>query len=91
MEALFLAFEWYIRDHDKRIEDVEAKLESPAFVETILIAVNKAMQSASSKKVKRFATILGYEQSTKERKEVWKTRQHSSEHWKSLGSGILKR
>jgi hypothetical protein len=50
-----------IRNHDKRIEDVEAKIESPAFVETILIAVNKALQSASSKKVKRFATILGYE------------------------------
>src|SRR5262249_1294003 len=61
VEALFWAFEWYIRNHDKRIEDVEAKLESPAFVETILIAVNKALQSASSKKVKRFATILGYE------------------------------
>ena len=61
VEALFWAFEWYIRNHDKRIEDVEAKLESPAFLETIVIAVNKAVQSASFKKVKRFATILGYE------------------------------
>jgi len=61
VEAFFWAFEWYIRNHDKRIEDVEAKLESPAFLETIVIAVNKAVQSASPKKVKRFATILGYE------------------------------
>src|SRR5262245_62613305 len=61
VEAFFWAFEWYIRNHDKRIEDVEAKLESPAFLETIVIAVNKAAQSANFKKVKRFAAILGYE------------------------------
>jgi hypothetical protein len=61
VEALFWAFEWYIRNHDKRIEDVEAKIESPKFVETILVAVNKTLQTADDKKVKRFATILGYE------------------------------
>jgi hypothetical protein len=61
VEALFWGFEWFIRNHDKRIEDIEAKLESPAFLETIVIAVNKAVQSASFRKVKRFATILGYE------------------------------
>jgi hypothetical protein len=61
VEALFLATEWYIRNHDKRIEDIEEKLEFPVFQETIVIAVNKSVQSASYRKVKRFATILGYE------------------------------
>jgi hypothetical protein len=61
VEALFTAFEWYIRNHDKSIEEIKATIESPTFVETILVAVNKAMQTANAKKVKRFATILGYE------------------------------
>lgn len=61
VEALLRALEWYVREHERRIEELSDKSESPGFIETLLVAVEKTLQTGNVEKVKRFASVLGHE------------------------------
>jgi hypothetical protein len=61
VEALLQALEWYVREHERRIEDLSEKTGAPEFIETLLIAADKALHTANVEKLKRFACVLGHE------------------------------
>lgn len=58
--ALFEAIEFEVRRQEKELKEIVDKIESPEFVETLIVAVNETLQSASKKKVARYAAVLGY-------------------------------
>lgn len=61
IEALLKALEWYVREHERRIEDLSEKTSSPEFIETLLVAADKALHASNVEKIKRFAYVLGHE------------------------------
>jgi len=63
VRALFEAIEWYVREHDKKIEELalEKQLEKPEAKEAVIAAVTEALLSPDLNKIKRFAAILGHE------------------------------
>jgi hypothetical protein len=69
VRALFEAFEWYIREHDKKMEELalESQLEQPAAKEAVIAAVTEAIFAPDIQKIKRFGAILGYNFMGKER------------------------
>src|SRR5258706_2139421 len=61
VKALLEALEWLIREHEKRIDDLSERLNSPEFGEILLVAVNETLRTANVQKIKRFAKVLGNE------------------------------
>src|ERR1035441_498564 len=63
-ERLKTLFRYLIEDLDRlggRIEDLESKVQSPAFVQALLVAVDEASTTLIEAKLKRFSSVLGYE------------------------------
>jgi len=68
VKALLNALEWYIREHEKRLDlsekklrDLSEKMNSPEFIEAVLVAANESLRTANLEKIKRFAKVLGHE------------------------------
>ncbi len=53
------------------MEDIQQELKSPGFRETFIVAVTETLQSANSKKVERFALVLGYQLAAPEEERAW--------------------
>jgi hypothetical protein len=62
VKALFEAFEWYVRRHEAKLEELalERQLEIPAAKEAVIAAVTESVFTADINKVKRFGAILGH-------------------------------
>jgi hypothetical protein len=62
VRALFEAFEWYVNQHEAKLEELELEkqLEIPAAKEAVITAVTEAIFSPDINKIKRFGAILGY-------------------------------
>lgn len=71
VRALFEAFESEIRRHEKQIDEIRTRLESPEFIETLIVAVNKTVETANRKKIQNFASILGYQVTVGEGRKAW--------------------
>lgn len=61
VKALLQVLEKYVRDHDQQIEELSTKMDSPEFVETLLVAVDETLRTANAEKIKRFALVLGHD------------------------------
>ncbi len=63
VNALLGALEWYIRQQEKKIAELELEkqLQRPEAKEAVIAAVTETVLSADLKKVKWFAAILGHE------------------------------
>jgi len=63
VKALFEAVEGYIREHDKKIEELalEEQLQRTEAKEAVIAAVTESLLSPDLNKIKRFAAILGHE------------------------------
>jgi hypothetical protein len=61
VKALLQALEWYVRQNERRIEDLSDKINAPEFIETLLVAADKTLHTANVEKIKRFARVLGHE------------------------------
>ena len=59
--ALFKAHELVIRGLGKDIKDLEDRLQSPEYIEALIVAVHESLRTSNLRKVQRFASILGYE------------------------------
>lgn len=73
VKALFEAFEWYIRRHEAKLEELtlEKQLELPAAKEAVIAAVTEAIFTPDIEKIKRFGTILGYNFMGKKGRAHW--------------------
>jgi hypothetical protein len=62
VKALFEAFEWYIRRHEAKLEELtlEKQLELPAAKDAVIAAVTESIFTPDVDKIKRFGAILGY-------------------------------
>lgn len=61
VRALLQALEWYVREHERRIEEITDRTDSPEFIEALLVAVDKSLHTANVEKIKQFARVLGHE------------------------------
>lgn len=57
-EALFQAIGNEIRGNRKEIKDVREHLDSPEFINTLIIAINKTIETSNRTKIQRFASVL---------------------------------
>lgn len=73
VKALFEAIEWYVRKHDKRIDELELEkqLQNPEAKEAVMAAVTEAIFSADIKKIERFGAIVGHELISTDRSPDW--------------------
>src|SRR2546421_3241354 len=62
IRALFESVEWYIRRHEKNIDDLnlEKQLQRTEAKEAVIAAVTESLLSPDVNKIKRFAVILGH-------------------------------
>jgi hypothetical protein len=60
-----------VRRQGKQVEDIQEKLKSPGFKETFIVAATETLQSANSKKIERFALVLGYQLAAPEEESTW--------------------
>src|ERR1041385_197235 len=58
--ALLQNLEWYVRENERRVEDLSGKIVSPEFIETLLVAADKTVHPASAERIKRFAPVFGH-------------------------------
>jgi hypothetical protein len=63
VKALFESLEWYVQEHEKKIEELELEkqLQRTEAKEAVIAAVTAALLSPDLNKIKRFAAILGHE------------------------------
>jgi hypothetical protein len=61
VKALLQALEWYVRENERRIEDLSDQINAPEFIETLLVATRETLHTANVAKIKRFARVLGHE------------------------------
>jgi len=61
VELMLQAFEECLRDQGRRIEKFPNEMFSPEFIETMLVAAEKALRTANLEKIKRFGRVLGHE------------------------------
>jgi hypothetical protein len=61
VNAFLEAFEFYIKRHERQIEELSDKINSPEFVEPFIVAINKAIETTNIIKIKRFAAVMAYE------------------------------
>lgn len=59
--ALLQNLEWYVRENERRVDDLSGKISSPEFIETLLVAADKTVHMVSAERIKRFASVLGHE------------------------------
>jgi hypothetical protein len=73
VKAMFDAFEFYIREHEHRIEEleIEKQLEDPNAQETVITAVRETLLTADHRKIQRFGTVLGHEFLASEDEKNW--------------------
>jgi hypothetical protein len=73
VKALFEAFEWYIRRHEAKLEELtlEKQLELPAAKEAVIAAVTESIFTPDIDKIKRFGAILGYNFMGKKGRAHW--------------------
>jgi hypothetical protein len=50
-----------IRNLDRDTESLKEKIESPAFIQALIVATERTIRTSNREKIKRFATVLGYE------------------------------
>lgn len=62
VKALFESIEWYIKRHEKKIEELELEnqLQTSEAKEAVIAGVTEALLSPDVNKIKRFAAILGH-------------------------------
>jgi len=61
VKALLDQLEWYIREHESRLDRLEEKMNAPEFIETLLVAVDESLHTANTEKIRCFAKVLGHE------------------------------
>jgi hypothetical protein len=61
VEALLCSLESVLRWHGKRIDELRDRVDSPEFVETLIVAVDHTTRTSNMRKIQRFADLLGYE------------------------------
>jgi hypothetical protein len=60
VKALLTVFESTIRRLERDVQRISLRLESPEFVETLVVAVNESIRTSDVRKIARFGSILGY-------------------------------
>ena len=50
-----------IRNLGRDTDSLKEKIESPAFIQTLIVATERTIRTANREKIKRFAAVLGYE------------------------------
>ena len=60
IRAMFEAFEFYIRNHGKRLDELESRINSPKFIDALVTAIEESARAAQPEKVERFGRVLGH-------------------------------
>jgi hypothetical protein len=59
VKALLTVIEGYVRKHEREINKIIQRIESPGFIEAMLKGVSETSRTANLNKVERFARVLG--------------------------------
>jgi hypothetical protein len=63
-ERLGTFFGFLLQDLDRlkgRVDELQSKVQSPAFLDTLLVAADEAATTLNETKLRRFSSVLGYE------------------------------
>jgi hypothetical protein len=67
-QVLFDGLERMVRRLDKRITDVEARLDNPEFAQAYVTVANIAVFTASNERIEQYGQLMGYEAASDDRK-----------------------